>query len=185
MFEIMSSIRTKDKNAITLLYNRYGKKLYGYAIVKWNLSEDEAWEIVYKTLYKVIDVIDKYTFENENKFVGFLFKIFINYLRNYYRDNKNKNIETIELSEKHEKISNRKSDSVDANTPQSIQMTYLQEELQKLEDWQRIVLLMRAQDYPYEEIAKFVNKPIEQLKVYHMRLKKQITDKINNRINPS
>ena len=68
MFDIVSKIKKKDTDAIALLYSRYGKKLFGYARVKWKLSEDEAWEIIYKTLYKVMKVIDDYQFENENKF---------------------------------------------------------------------------------------------------------------------
>jgi predicted metalloprotease with PDZ domain len=52
-----------------------------------------------------------------------------------------------------------------------------------LEDWQRIILLMRAQEYSYEDIANYVDKPVEQLKVYHMRLKKTVAEKTNDCIN--
>ena len=90
MEEILSELKKKDERSAAWLYTKYGKKLYGYAAAKWNLDEDSAWELVYKTLYKVIDTSDKYKFENENKFCAFLFKIFINYLRNHYRDSKNK-----------------------------------------------------------------------------------------------
>ncbi len=51
MTDIVSKIKKKDSDAITLLYNVYGKKLYGYAIAKWKLSEDDSWELIYKTLY--------------------------------------------------------------------------------------------------------------------------------------
>ena len=73
-----------------MLYNNYGKKLYGYAISKWNIDEDDAWELVYKTLYKIIEVADKYTFETESKFNGFIYQVFINNLRNKYNEQKNK-----------------------------------------------------------------------------------------------
>ena len=72
---------------ITELYNRYGKKLYSYAVRSWYLKEDDAWDLIYKTLYKVIETYKNYTYESEEKFASYVFKIFINYLRNHYRDN--------------------------------------------------------------------------------------------------
>lgn len=182
MIELVKEIRKKNKAAITLLYNRYGKKLYGFAIYKWNLDEDEAWEIIYQTLYKIIEVSDKYVFADEKKFAGFIYKVFVNNLRNYYQKKKSKHIETIELNEDYQTITNEKTDSPEEKPANSIQMNYLQEELQQLEDWKKILLLMRAQDYSYEEIATYIKKPADQLKVYYMRLKNQLTDKINERI---
>lgn len=180
MTDILVQLKKKDKkNGIALLYKQYGKKLYGYSVSKWNISEDDTWEIVYKTLYKVMDVIDKYTFENEDKFAGFVFKIFVNYLRNRYRDNKSKQIDTIELNENYNTIAsdiNEKEDEIPKLSPL---MECLQKVLQTMEDWQRIVLLMRAQNYSYESIVHYVNKPESQLKVYHMRLKKRVTEKTN------
>ncbi len=177
MLDIISKLKQKDADGITLLYNRYGKQLYGYSVSKWKLSEDDSWDLIYKTLYKVISVIDNYTFENENKFRALLFKIFINYLRNHYRDNKNKHPETTELLESHGKLNAEKDEQPDVK--QSPLMKCLQQVLHVLEDWQRIVLLMRAQNYSYEDIAKYVSRPAGQLKVYHMRLKKVVTEKTN------
>ena len=181
MFDIASKIKKKDADAIALLYNSYGKKLFGYARVKWQLEEDDSWELIYKTLYKVMDVIDKYEFESETKFQGFVFTIFVNYLRNHYRDHKDKKLQLVELTELHEKTSDEKNDQ--PTVKQSPQMECLQKVLQLLEDWQRIILLMRAQDYSYEDIGKYVDRPTEQLKVYHMRLKKSVTEKTNECIN--
>jgi RNA polymerase sigma factor (sigma-70 family) len=182
MIELVQEIRKKNKAAITLLYNCYGKKLYGYAIYKWNLDEDEAWEIVYQTLYKIIEVSDKYTFIDENKFVGFIYKVFVNNLRNFYQKKKSKHVETVDLNENYHSTPNEKEDATEDTPANSPQMNYLQEELQQLEDWKKILLLMRAQDYSYEEIATYIKKPANQLKVYYMRLKNQLTDKINERI---
>lgn len=179
MPDLITEIKKKDKNAIDLLYKQYGKKLYGYAVSKWSMDEDESWELVYKTLYKIISVIDKYNFESEDKFAGFIFKIFINYLRNYYRDNKNKHPETVELNETFSNNFEGKDEKNNSETKQSPLMQCLQKVLQSMEDWQRILLLMRAQDYSYEAIADYVNKPGDQLKVYYMRLKKIVTEKTN------
>jgi DNA-directed RNA polymerase specialized sigma24 family protein len=61
-------------------------------------------------------------------------------------------------------------------------MSALKEVLQGLEDWQRMLLLMRSEGRPYSEIAKFVDRPEEQLKVYYQRLKETISKKIHERI---
>ncbi len=176
MEELLTRVRKKDKEAVALLYNRYGRKLYGYGVSKWHLEEDDAWDLVYKTLYRVMQVSDKYTFEDEKKFSGFLFTTFINYLRNHYRDNKNKGFETVEMTEKHERTL---SQGEGESSKQSPSMICLQKALNEVGDWQRVVLLMRAQDFSYEEIAKYVSKPAEQLKVYYMRLKKAVTELVN------
>lgn len=177
MKDLAARLKKKDKQAIAWLYDRYGKKLYGYAVSKWQVSEDDAWDLVYKTLYKIMDVGDTYTFADENRFTGFVFKVFSNYLRNHYRDRKNKTIATTELNDNHAKHHDAETD--EEPEKQSPLMQCLQKVLQALEDWQRIVLLMRAQDFPYEHIATYVNKPPSQLKVYHLRLKKTVTDKTN------
>lgn len=175
MNDFIKDIRKKDKQAIALLYNRYGKKFYGYAVSRWNVSEDDAWELIYKTLYRIIEVIDKYTFETEEKFNGFIFQVFINNLRNHYQTAKNKRVETIGLEEKHGSSGERENDE----KAESPYMKCLKKAMEQLDDWKRILLLMKAQDFPYAEIAKYVDKPDEQLKVYYLRAKQVLTDKIN------
>ncbi len=169
-----------DRNSfITVVYNRYGKKLYSYAIKSWNVNEDAAWDLIYKTIYKVTEVYRNYKFESEEKFASFIFKIFINYLRNHYRDNKTERMfeftamDDVDLSTK--KIS---------DTPESSnkKLIVLNEVLDKMEDWERMLLLMRSEGRAYSEIATYIDKPENQLKVYYQRLKEQITKKLNERL---
>lgn len=47
------------------------------------------------------------------------------------------------------------------------------EVMEKLETWERVLLRCRALDTPYEEIAIYTGKPVQQLKVYHGRVKKK------------
>lgn len=170
----------KKNDFIAELYNRYGKKLYAYAIHTWSFNEDEAWDLIYKTLYKVIESYKKYEFESEEKFASFVFKIFINYLRNYYRDHK-KGVEDLITSDivgvEHQNNPDPLHEDADSNNKLSL----LNEELDKMEDWQRILLLMRSDGRPYAEIADYINKPEDQLKVYYQRLKKIISDKLHER----
>lgn len=171
-------LKNNRKKGLEKMYKLYGSKLCAYGIGSWNLSEDDSWDIVYKTMYKIEKNIDNYTFENEAKFSSFIYKVFINYLRNFYRDNKNKE-KKIQITE-----INNEFDIEDKNNteePESNEIKQLNNELAKLEDWQRMLLLLRAQDMPYSEIAKYINKPEKQLKVYYGRLKTKITKQLKER----
>jgi len=162
------------------MYERYGKRLFDYGRYTYKINEDDCWDLVYKTLYKVLESIDRYEFASENKFKAFLFTAFINYLRNHYRDKKNlkEHIEFAHFNESQfdEEFSkdtaigkqvksrwmNNRQEVEKEETPDSKQMSLLKEELDKMEDWQRMLLLLRAQNMPYSEIEKFVGKPTNQ-----------------------
>ena len=160
-------LKKNPKKGLEQMYKKYGAKLCAYAVNKWNLKEDDSWDLVYKTLYKIEKSIADYQFDNEEKFAAFVFKVFINYLRNYHRDTK-KEIKTDPLND-WDTVENEKS-----NISDSQELKILNKELDLLEDWQRILLLLRAQGMPYSEIEKYTNKPEKQLKVYYGRLKKRI-----------
>lgn len=169
----------QGRNGMELLYVRYGRKLLAYGMHSWKLDEDESWELVYKTLYRLHEVHDRYSFASEEKFASFVFTTYVNFLRNYWRDSrKNRELAYVPLEEHAFRLSGETEQA-----PPSPQALLLQEELDKLEDWQRILLLLRSQDLPYARIASFVGKPEEQLKVYYQRLKKQLLAKINERLN--
>jgi RNA polymerase sigma factor (sigma-70 family) len=179
-------LKKKEKKSIEILYLRYGRKLMYYAKHTWNINEDEATDLIYKTLYKIIESVENYKFTSEEKFGSFVFTVFINYLKNLHRDKKNreKYLEEVEIAEADLNVLSTNEVSPDDQeekfTSQNLQL--LNEELDKLQEWERMVLLLRAQDMPYSEIAKFVNKPEDQLKVYYKRLKTKLTERLNERI---
>lgn len=176
--ETYNLLSDSKNEVVKTLYEKYAKKLLAYTCKNYTIDKDDAWAIVYKTIYKIAEVNDQYHFENEQKQSGFIFKTHINYLRNYFRDNKSfeKNHQEVELTE------NYTTDIQETSVKPNIQLQVLQQELEKLEDWQRILLLMRGQDMPYSKIAEFVNKPEDQLKVYYARLKKQLYDNVNEQL---
>ncbi len=174
-------LRSDREKGIKLLFELYAKKLLNYAAYNWKTEQDAAWDLIYKTIYKVADVINEYEFENEEKFASFIFKIFINYLRNHVRDAKTAMQGNLEV-ELNDNIINNYSD-VAKQTKVTPALKILQHELDKLEDWQRILLLMRSQNMAYSEIVKYVNKPEDQLKTYYARLKKQLSEKVNEQLN--
>lgn len=174
---IHTLVRSKDPSAIRVLYEQFGKKLAGFAVHKWKVTEDDAWDLVYKTLYRVIEKSGEYSFENESRFSGFVFTVFINYLRNHFRDRK-------QLPEFADELNEAAVAFVETGTTEiSPAVQLLNEELDKLEDWERILLLLRSQDVPYSEIAKLTGKPEDNLKVYYGRLRKKLEDTLSAKIN--
>ena len=175
-------LKQDRERGIKLLFEQYSKKLSGYAMHHWKTEEDATWDLIYKTMYKVADTIDRYEFESEEKFASFIFKIFINYLRNHVRDTKTaaQGITEISLDDQ---IINNYSPAAKTNNVPNERMKLLQDELDKLEDWQRILLLMRSQEVSYNEISKIVGRSEDQLKVYYGRLKKQLAEKLTELLN--
>ncbi|HHG83998.1 MAG TPA: sigma-70 family RNA polymerase sigma factor [Bacteroidetes bacterium] len=195
-------LRTKREAAVEVVYSRYGKKLYAYAVSSWNLDEDTSWEMVYDTLYKVIEKIDKYEFVSEKKFGSFLFTIFCNNLRRHYRDTK-KREERLSFSTFNEQNFEASRSNPDLGTERKVQermveasmeayqepdtgsdslMQIMETCLAKMEDWERVLLLLRGQDMPYGEIANYVHKPSDQLKVYHQRARKKLKKLIEHEL---
>jgi DNA-directed RNA polymerase specialized sigma24 family protein len=165
----------KNNEVVKQLYEVYAKKLLAYTCKNYSIDKDDAWAVVYKTIYKIAEVGKNYRFENEQKRSGFIFRTHINFLKNYFRDDKSfeKNNQEVDLTE------HFTEKEPEIHSDQNLPLTILQQELEKLEDWQRILLLMRGQDIPYGKIAEFVKKPENQLKVYYARLKKQLADDVN------
>jgi DNA-directed RNA polymerase specialized sigma24 family protein len=82
---IIEHIESQNPDCLEHLYEAYGKKFYGYCIHKWKLSEDEAWDVVYKTLETLVLKGHTYHFESETHFKNFLYKVLLNFLRQQYR----------------------------------------------------------------------------------------------------
>jgi RNA polymerase sigma factor (sigma-70 family) len=167
---------TVESQVICDLYNTYAKKLLNYTRKNYGIDEEDAMSLVYKTIYRIAELDEAYEFENESKKQGFIFKTHINHLRNYFRDNKTfeaRNYE-VELTDIPEQSITSKSDP---------KMNLLQKLLDEMEEWQRILLLLRGQSMSYSEIAIYVKKPEKQLKVYYSRLKKKLLEDMNAELN--
>ena len=161
------------KERLEWLFNVYETKLCGYAAKVYGLNEDAARDVFYKAIYKISETIDKYEFESPEKQTGFVFRVFINFLKNYLRDNKDR--ETVYI----EDIKTELRQVLPENSFNN-NLELLKEELDKLQDWERILLLLRSQEMAYSEIAKYVGKPEGQLKVYYQRLKNKLSERLSN-----
>jgi len=127
------NILKDHKRGVEWLYQKYGHKLHGYAVKVYNVSEDAAWDLVYKTIYKMLEIIIDHSFESEDKFAGYMFRTFVNYMKNFFRDEKTKTggAVIISLEESKRDFANKSKEA-----KPNEQMQLLKSELDKLESWQ-------------------------------------------------
>ena len=63
-------------------------------------------------------------------------------------------------------------------TSSSSKLKVIEETLEMMETWERVLLRCRALDVPYEDIARYTGKSTKQLKVYHARVKKKFVKQL-------
>lgn len=168
--------------------------LYNYAIQSWRIDEDSAWEIIYKVLFRITERINDYTFKSENQFRNMLYSIFNHELINFYHKTKrieerlkflqfddtdlelaNSNPGFLAENEINESIFKKAiEDFWDNPAAENPLLDYLNKLLDDLEDWERILINQRSKGASYQEIARYIDKPENQLKVYYSRIKKKI-----------
>jgi RNA polymerase sigma-70 factor (ECF subfamily) len=188
--KIIQQIKGKDPAGLLSLYEAYGEKFYAYCVKRWSLSEDAAWEVVYRTMETLLLKGAAYHFESEQHFNNFLFKVLINFLRQEYRKSQASKIdlEFVDLNNEeamphglHVRMNQAafeeyyRSDHVD-----SPMLTGIKEALKMLDPIDRDMLLLRAQNYSYDEIAALLRIENNQLKVKHHRAKQKLTNLLKN-----
>ena len=68
-------INSDSQKLIQELYIAFASKPLAYTRKNYTISEDDAMNLVYKTIFRMADVHDRYSFENEHKRNAFVFKI--------------------------------------------------------------------------------------------------------------
>ena len=192
--DIIEQLQSDLNKGLTKLYEGYGKQLYGYGVQHMHLSEDESYDALYKTLYTVGQVIDRYEFNSESHFKNWLFKIHKNNVLQILRTRKNKEqefkpvsfdewiIEAEELEDSGldlqkfkpaiEMISEVNRDKEEPST--SPLMPAMQEALKQISDVERELLFLRMKNYSYDEIADMLGIENKQLKVKFLRAKAKV-----------
>ncbi|MBC8052158.1 MAG: RNA polymerase sigma factor [Sphingobacteriaceae bacterium] len=185
--EIIDKVITKDPTGLRDLYEAYGKSFYAYSIKRWQLTEDDAWDIVYKTLETLILKLSNYEFESQAKFEGFLYTVLVNFIRQHFRSRRVKDQQEMKYvdldtqdgisTDINQKLNEASfNEYYSAEVIESSSLLLLKDALNKLEVVDRDILLLRAQNYSYEEIASFLKIDNNQLKVKHHRAKKKLVD---------
>lgn len=168
----------QSKELLKELYTLYAKPLLRYTKRCYQINEEDSLDLVYKTIYKIAGISNAISFENEAKRRAYVFKTHINFLRNYFRDNKNFEYKNTEVNLHDDLVTNEAEEKITSNP----KLKLLESLLSELEDWQRILLLMRGQGVSYKEISKLTDKPEKHLKVYYARLKKQLLLDMNKKL---
>lgn len=186
--EIIRLIKKKDKAGIEALYNDYAAKLYQYAVRQWQFSEDDAWEMVYKTMHTLLMKLPGYELQSSEHFSNLIFKIFKNNLRQCFRDKRSKEevveFVSVERLENEPDLQFRVEQAVfddyyENEVLDSPLFAALKNALEKLSPEEKELLLLKAQNYSYEEIAAMMGVENNQLKVKHHRAKKKLIDLIS------
>ncbi len=179
--EIVQLVKENPRKGLEKLFEKYSNKLFSYCVSNWGFSEDESWDLIYSTFETILDSIKGYDFESERHFENFLFKVFKNNLRQLYRKQKAllEHIQFVPLElegleKEGEKLFGQMYDEdLKVSSPQ---IELLNHALERLNDSDRELLLLRGQNFSYEQIASFLGIEDNQLKVKAHRAKKKLVD---------
>lgn len=192
--DIISYFLESLEKGIALLFERYGGILYGYSMKRFQLNEDEAYDALYKTLESVGNIITRYQFDSEAHFENWIFKIHKNNILQILRKRKNE-IQTISYEdwvtessesgevtnlEEYREIIEHISDSIpnDYNhSSASLLFLAMQKAMDQLSGLEKDILLLRMNNYTYDEIAQMLRIENNQLKVKFSRAKSKLEKK--------
>ncbi len=190
----MSGFEIGAEKGLRILFEGYGQKLFGFSVTQFHINEDEGYDVLYKTLETVGKVITRYEFSSESHFVNWLFKIHKNNVLQFLRSKKRKehDVKMVELTDWENEVAEfeEESFSLDAfkplieefasvnpyeNSPETSKLFLaMQKALQEVTETERDLLLLRMNEYSYEEIAKMLNIENNQLKVKFLRAKAKV-----------
>lgn len=194
---IISLFQEDLNKGLTALFEGYGQKLYGFTVTNFHLDEDESYDVIYKTMDTVGKVITRYEFTSENHFGNWLFKIHKNNILQLLRIKKNKEkdfqivsfndweVEAKELEDENLNLENYKEvieqistvDPYKSSSKNNKLFFAMQKALEQLSDVERELLLLRMNNYSYDEIATMLNIENNQLKVKFNRAKAKVEKK--------
>lgn len=194
---IISLFQEDLNKGLTALFEGYGQKLYGFAVIHFHINEDESYDVLYKTMDTVGKVITRYEFTSENHFGNWLFKIHKNNILQLLRSKKNKEkdfqlfsfndwqVEAKELDDENLDLENFKQvieqistvDPYESSSNNNKLFFAMQKALEQLSDVERELLLLRMNNYSYDEIATMLNIENNQLKVKFNRAKAKVEKK--------
>ena len=172
-----------DREIAERLYKAYGINLVRYAIKSWQQDEDDAWEILYDTLYGFINSYSTQTFNSEKHLSAMVWKIFRNKLRDQLRRKKRRGHVFIDGLDSVEAVLLESSTSHDEHRDENPILSRLDSALQDLRDWERQLLLCRANDFPYKVIEELTGQKKDFLKVHYQRLIKRISERLEGNPN--
>jgi RNA polymerase sigma-70 factor (ECF subfamily) len=192
--KVIEGFQRSPGDGLEELFQGYGQQLFGFSVTHFHIDEDEGYDVLYKTMETVGKVITRYEFSSENHFANWLFKIHKNNILQLLRSKKSKEKqfqmieyanwenEVNELSDGEINLDDYKSviEQISSiapyeNSPKSNKlMNAMEKALHQLNDIERGLLLLRMNNYSYDEIAQMLNIENNQLKVKFNRAKAKL-----------
>lgn len=184
------------------MVNLYQVRLIDEAVHIFHIPFEDAEEVVSDVLLNVVKNIPSFEFKRgEGDFHGWVVTIFRNRIRDFVRHQAltkglfeqfqegemvegetNSRIErelTDTIIRQYQEEIRRSDDESSvgmSNNAVAAKLLAIGDALERFETWERVLLRCRALDIPYEDIAKYTEKPVTQLKVYHARVKKKFVE---------
>jgi RNA polymerase sigma-70 factor (ECF subfamily) len=205
--KVILGFQTDLNEGLKVLFECYGQQLFGFSVTHFHINEDDGYDVLYKTMETVGRVIARYEFSSESHFRNWLFKIHKNNILQLLRTKKNKEQhlqivnykdwenEVKDLGEENFNMEEYKLvlEQISAvnpyqESPQSNKlMLAMEKALLQLNDMEKELLLLRMNDYSYDEIATMLGIENNQLKVKFNRakakLEKRTLEILNNTYN--
>ncbi|HNP94376.1 MAG TPA: sigma-70 family RNA polymerase sigma factor [Cyclobacteriaceae bacterium] len=195
--QVISGFQATNNEGLKVLFEGYGQQLFGFSVTHFHIDEDEGYEVLYKTMETVGKVITRYDFSSESHFANWLFKIHKNNVLQLLRRKRSKEQEfqVVDLNdwEKEAKeleeyefkleffkpvVEQISSINPYDNTSKTNKLFLaMQKGLQQLSEVERELLLLRMNNYSYDEIAAMLNIENNQLKVKFLRAKAKLEKK--------
>lgn len=186
--DILERLNGSYDEGVGILFDAYADSFYGYAVDRWNFTEDEAWDAVYQTLDKLLDRLPQCEFSNQSQFDAYVFTVFKSYLSKGYRrkSRMKQKMSLVSIEEategyiKHENLASVGFDEefihqfLEDEKEPNPKLEALREAMKELSESDQQLLLLRAQNYTYDEIAQMLGIENKQLKVYHHRAKERL-----------
>jgi len=194
---VISGFQQNASLGLKSLFEGYGPQLFGFSVTHFHLDEDEGYEVLYKTMETVGKVITRYEFTSDTHFANWLFKIHKNNILQLLRVKKRKEqqIQIVDFDGWKGEAKELEGESLDLETfkpvieeigqlnpyessqKNSKLFLALQKALQEITDLERDLLLLRMNNYSYDEIATMLGIENNQLKVKFIRAKAKVEKK--------
>jgi RNA polymerase sigma factor (sigma-70 family) len=195
--KVISGFQTEPNEGLKILFEGYGQQLFGFSVTHFHIDEDEGYEVLYKTMETVGKVITRYEFSSENHFANWLFKIHKNNILQLLRTKKRKEqqFQIVDINDWKNEAKELMDESFDlesfktvieeialVNPYESSHKTSrlflaMQKALQELSEVERDLLLLRMNNYSYDETAAMLGLENNQLKVKFIRAKAKVQKK--------
>lgn len=201
--ELVDQLKAGNRSGCILLVERFRDCLIKEATLVFHADERDAEEIVNDVLLVVVQRIGSFAFKSaDSDFHMWVVTIFRNRMRDYVRrlavsgrleerfseagfdeDEQSGGQEVAAAIVRGYRESLVTEDNVDEGgaAQHARHLALIEEVLDSMESWERVLLRCRALDVPFEDIAGYTGKPVKQLKVYHGRVKQKFMKLLSER----